>query len=744
MERWQRLLENRFATYDPAVGAPFHSAWMAHAGEPHMVRLAHGIVAQWLGSRMVVAPHELIVGRLELSAIVSWTHREGVNLDYNLWQHAYDAANDTRRSELQAMRRAWEGRTTRHLLDSVLKPGERAVFGHQSSVAPGCHASPFLIRLASEGTAGLRQRVAASRAAHMDEPGTEPAEWYDALLILLDGIDRFAARYAETVRTAALLEPDPFRRDELNAIAARCERIVSRPAVSFADALQAYWFATILHGPDSPGRFDHDLGPWLERDLQRDAISRDEAQELVDCVWVKFAQHRCWSLTLSGQLPDGGDATNTLTYLALDSMRRLRTDAPNVSLRVHAGTPRPLLREACELLASGHTMPALVNDEPVIASMLDRGIAPGHARDYTLVGCTQVVSRGRCGGAYEDSVVNALKCFELALYDGVDPLTGQRMGPATGSAESFGSYGAFEAACLAQLDHMIRTTTSAINRQYAVVAQHYPDLFKSLLTEGCLESGRDYRHGGPLYVEGLADVLGITNLGDSLHVVDQLVFREGRITLPELADILMGDWAGHEPLRQECLHRVGKFGNDEPAVDAYTLHIFEHILRAYREQEVPYGRHYGIDVIGWVGSVIWGQGTGATPDGRRRGAAVSDSVGPSQGRDRHGVTAVLRSVSRLPHHKAHGILALNLRFGSETFDGPDGVDKMAMLSDAAFSLGLQQIQVNVVNADTLRAAQAQPEAYESLMVRIGGYSTYFNWLSREHQDDIIARTEHAL
>jgi formate C-acetyltransferase len=376
--------------------------------------------------------------------------------------------------------------------------------------------------------------------------------------------------------------------------------------------------------------------------------------------------------------------------------------------------------------------------------MRARGIAEAHARDYTLVGCAQVVSQGRCCGGHEDLIVSILKALELALHDGIDPMSGERLGPATGAPASFESYAAFEAAVLRQVDALIENATAAANRQYMAMTDQCPDLHKSLLIEGCLEQGRDYRRGGALYTEGLADVLGITNLADSLLVIRRLVYEEGRLSLPELVAALDADWAGHEALRQECLRRVPKFGNDDPAADELTVRLFNHINDAFRARPRAFGNAYGIDVIGWTGAVIWGKLSGATPDGRHSRSSLTDSVGASQGQDRAGVTAALRSVAGLPHDRCHGVLAMNLRFARQSLEGEAAADRLVELADTAFDMGLQQLQINVVDGRTLRDAQAHPERYESLMVRIGGFSTYFNSLSREYQDDIIARTEHAL
>jgi len=723
---------------------PFHDAWMAHFDQPHQVRLAHAVVSQWLGSRMVIRPEELIVGEaLQVDSIVTWSFVGGVRFDNGRWETRYQEANEDARRYLEQMKNTWDGKSTGEIAWSVVSPKERAVSKAHAFIGAGCHASPLHVRLASEGTEGLRQRVEASRLENSGKPGTEPEEWYDGLMIILAGIDAFAETHAKLTWREAQREMNPEKQRKLFEISDRCSRILKRPAESFHDALQAYWFSSILHGVDSPGRFDQDMASWLINDLENGALTEEQAQDLVDAIFLKFKEHRAWSLTVGGQTPEGGDATNPLTYMVFDSMRRLRVEAPNVSLRIHRGMPEKLLSEACDLIASGLSMPALVNDEPVITAMLERGIALEHARDYTLVGCTQVVPRGRCSGSYEDLVINSLKAVELALHNGFDPVIGEETGLKTGAPEDLLTYEDFEQACFKQMDFIIRTSTEVVNRQLAAVSKNISDQYKSLLIEGCLEHGKDYRRGGALYTEGLADVLGITNFGDALLVVKKLVYEEKRLSLREFVEILDSDWEGHESLRQECLKRVSKFGNGAEAVDAFTLRAFNFINDGYKSREKVFGNRYGIDVVGWTGAVIYGKQTGATPDGRKTSTPLCDSVGASQGCDTNGVTALLQSVSNIPHDRAHGILALNLKFSANTFKGEKGIEKMKSLINTAFNLGLQQLQINVVDAKTLREAQIHPEKYSSLIVRIGGFSTYFNWLSKGHQDDIIARTEHS-
>ncbi|NLV74956.1 MAG: hypothetical protein GXY52_09815 [Chloroflexi bacterium] len=510
-QRVTSLLANRYAQYPAPYGEHFHAAWVANRAEEREVRLARAIVAQWLGAARIIEPDELIVGRLESQAIVWWDFSTGVHFNHELYYQRLAAADDTEREALLALKDEWQGHTTGDLMARAIMPHELPLMCYHGPSAPGCPSSPFLVRLAEEGTAGLRQRVLESREAHLYQPGCERPAWWQGMLELLDGIDAFAAAYAEDARTASADEPDPIRRAELLALSQREER-ASQPSATFAEALQAYWLVALLHRPDSPGRFDQDLAPWLERDLAAGRITMDEAQELVDCIWIKMAQNRCWSLTLGGQTPEGDDATNVLTWLCLNSLDRLRTDAPNVELRVHRGTPPELLRASCQLLAEGFSMPAIVNDEPVINAMLLRGISLEHARDYTLVGCTQVVSRGRCSGAYEDLILNVVKCLELALHDGYDIISGQQMGPHTGAPQDLTSYADLERAWSTQLTYAVEQQVDAINRQFALVGEYYPDLLKSMLIEGCLEQGKDLRHGGALYTEDLADVLGLTNV----------------------------------------------------------------------------------------------------------------------------------------------------------------------------------------------------------------------------------------
>ena len=677
---------------EPPPVEPFHDAWVGQSGKTEMVRLAHAIVAQWLGSRLVIEPHERIAGRLALRSIVTWSFTKGISFDGGLWQREYADGGPERRAYLEELSDTWRHRATDALFGAVLTPVERALTSVQRPVGAGCHAAPLHVRLAEEGTEGLRRRVRASRAEHLGRPGTEPAEWYDALEVILDGLERLASAYARVAREMAAGEPDLFRREERDGIAERLGRIVRGPAGSFPDALQAYWLSMIVHGPiwaDSPCRFDQDLWPFLERDLQRGTLTLEAAQEWVDAIWMEFVDHRCWSMTLSGQKPEGGDATNPLTWLLVSCLERFHTDAPNMALRVHSGTPPELLRKACTLLAGGRTMLSLVNDTPIVASMIERGIAPEHARDYSLVGCAQVISRGRSAGAFEDLICSAIKVLELALHDGHDPVSGRRMGPATGGPVAMDTYEKLEAAVFEQLEFMVRAATEVVNRQSAVVAQHYPDFLKSLLIEGCLERGRDYRRGGPLYTEGLADVLGVTNLADSLLVLRRMVYEQKHFSLPEFVEILDRNWEGHEAFRQECVRRIPKFGNEDDEADALTVRIVERINRAFKSQERVFGGRFGIDIVPWTGAVHWGRSTGATPDGRRSGEALADSVGATQGNDRSGVTAAIRSVAKLPHGSAHGTLVLNLRFASQTFDGHNGVDKMVSLVDTALGLGIQ-------------------------------------------------------
>jgi len=391
--------------------------------------------------------------------------------------------------------------------------------------------------------------------------------------------------------------------------------------------------------------------------------------------------------------------------------------------------------------ASGATFPALVNDEAVIPAMLARGVKLEHAREYTFVGCGQVYPHGRGHGNYEDVVINAAKPLEWALNDGIDPVTGERRGPATGAPEALTTWEAFEAAYRAQMTAHIDEQVAHINARRAASAGHAVDYMRSLLTWSCVERGLDWHAGGADYSEGMIDMVGLTTVTDSLYAIRAAVYEERRLTLAELVAVLNSNWEGHEGLRQYLLKHVAKFGNGSDDADARTAAEVARINDEIKTHRTLFGGPWGMDIIGWSGSVIYGEQTGATPDGRRKGEALADCAGPAQGRNTRGIAPTLEAALRLPHCAAHGPMALSLRFPQSAVQGREGHAALRAAIETYFQGGGQHLQISIASSEDMRAAQAQPEQWSDLMVRVGGFSAYFTQLEKRFQDDMIARSE---
>jgi formate C-acetyltransferase len=726
------LLAERHAPIALTWAEPFHQAWMAHADAPRPLRLARAIRAQWGHSRPVIREHELVIGRFGIQSCVSWSEYGAVRFDGALWQrlrqeHEGDAEA---RGLLDEIRTEWEGRDFAGLVYRDWQALGLSGFIPGSGLGPwpghACQEYRILLEL---GAVGLRERIARGQAAN---PGL--GDWYDSLLEIVEGIGDFA----RALRNAALEAPAAgCRRAELCALAAILKRCPEQPCETFREALQTFWIAFYLNGADSAARLDQDLGPYLERDLAAGRITPDEARELVASLWARFDEYRSWSVVVGGVDREGRDASNTFTRLALEATERLKTQAPNLALRVHPDLPEDTLRLGCRIIAGGGGMPPLVNDPPIIAALQARGVSLEDARDYALTGCAQVIVPGRSYGGYEDILVNGLKWLEVALHNGFDPAAGRQAGPSTGEPGDFPTFGCLTDAWQAQMRSVLGTCVAQASGSLRVLAECFPSGYRSLLGYDTVERGVDVRAGGYRYSEGLADILGLTNLADSLAAIRELVYERQELTLGEFVAILDANWEGHEALRQRCLREFPKFGNQDPAHDAFVAEIHRVVLDELES------RGYSLDVVGWTGHLDWGRQTLASADGRRAHEPLADSCGAGQGRDLRGPTAVCASAAVLPHERAAGVLALTLRFTSPR-DRAAFEDSLVSLVRTYFQLGGQQLQINVVDNQVLRDAQAHPERYESLVVRVGGFSAYWNHLSPDMQEAIISRTEHVL
>lgn len=610
----------------------------------------------------------------------------------------------------------------------------------------------------------------ADAAAHLArlDPSADPraAAKRDALtgfIHAIDGVVRWAERHAGRAEEEAAGCTDPVRRGELERIAQVCRRVPAHAPRDFHEALQSYWFChlgviTELNGWDafSPGRLDLHLLPFYVRGLADGTLTRASAKELLECFFVKFNNHPAppkvgvtaeesgtytdfANINLAGLLPDGRDASNPVTLLLLEVIDELHLLQPSNNVQVSRKTPDPVLRAALRVIRRGYGFPSLFNADSVVEEQLRMGKTLEDARSGGCSGCVEVGAFGK--EAYIlTGYFNLVKVFELALHDGVDSRTGKRLGPATGDPSRFSADDLFEA-FRAQLAHLLDVKVRGNLLIEELYAREMPAPFLSVLIDDCVQRGVDYNAGGARYNNTFIQAVGIGTLADSFSGVEYALER-GLCTIPGLMDALQADFQGAEPLRQHLVNRAPKYGNDDDAADRWMVRAFEELFRLIDGRPNAKGGMHRLEMLPTTCHVYFGSVCDATPDGRRSGAPLSEGISPVQGADRRGPTAVLQSAAKMDHVKTGGTL-LNMKFAPDLLADEAGIERLAHLVRGYFRQDGHHVQFNVVRADTLRAAQADPEAHRDLIVRVAGYSDYFCDLSRALQDEIIARTEHA-
>ncbi len=576
----------------------------------------------------------------------------------------------------------------------------------------------------------------------------------DALLsmkIAAQAAAKIGDRHADVYERVAAATDDPERAGEYRELADVCRRVPRHPARTFHEAIQALWFAHVITcaedniNANSIGRIDQILWPYYQADRDAGRIDRDRAAALLAALWIKLYQdYDVQQTCLSGQTPDGDDATNDLSYLCLDVTEALGF-VRCLSVRIHRRTPRALLRRAMQLVGRGGGIPFFFNDDQIIPALAFAGITdPRDARDYAMIGCVEVTIPGRTNPRAVSHMFNVAKCLELAIHDGVDPACGRRLGPTTGGGlagwrtfkQAYNAYGK-------TVKHFARQAAAMSNFGETMQDHWHPQPFRSCLTTSCIERGRDVVAGGAKYNYHSCCMIGGPNVADSLHVLDELVYKARQIDRAELAEALRTNFEGAEPLRQMILRRCAKYGNDCPEVDTMAARVAEDYCRFMNRLRTRFGGRFHVHLF----SFLWhlepcGQRTGALPDGRKAGEPLAYSISPMQGRDERGLTAVLNSLARMPHHLAAGSSSAIIEIDPVLFE-PTHLDRVVDIVATAVERGVGQLQFNVVSAETLRRAQAEPDKYRNLCVRVSGFSQRFGMLDRQMQDHIIARTKHA-
>lgn len=584
------------------------------------------------------------------------------------------------------------------------------------------------------------------------------AHFLQAVIISLKAIIELASRFADLATEMALAEADRTRKAELMRIAEICRWVPANPARTFYEALQSFWFIFLVvqQSTASAGRFDQYMYPFYKKDIEEGKTSEAEVLELLQLLRIKdmhllatplrgakrqqYTGFAKWhNFTIGGVTPDGRDASNRLTHLILEAARRTRTPHHTVTLRVHEGTPKELMIEALEVVKTGVGMPAFIGDKSYTEWLLSRGVPIELARDYVVAGCIEVSLPGRSRQPKCTFFVPP-KVLEIFMNNGVDARTGLKVGPFKADLENIETFDDFVSAFKEYLAHFIHLAAELINVDIAC-AIDYASPIDSALMADAVKEGKNLMERRMFYENGGAiSLCGMINVVDSLAAIRKLVFDEKKITMAQLKEALRANWEGYEELRRLCL-AAPKYGNDDDYVDSIAADLYGFYAETVPTAKTVYGEGFipvAISITSqWAGGTI----TGATADGRYNGEVLADGgASPMRGRDASGPTAIIKSASKIDQVRFQSVL-MNMKFHPSALAQAEDMNKLATLIKTYFSLGGKHIQFNVIGRDVLLEAQKQPEDYHDLVVRVAGFSAYFVQLSKQVQDEIIARTE---
>ncbi len=597
-----------------------------------------------------------------------------------------------------------------------------------------------------------------------DPDAHDKQEQLIAMRITARALIRFAERHAAKARELAQREHNKERRAELLKIADICEWIPARAPRTFWEALQYYWFVhlgvTIELNPwdaFNPGRLDQHLAPFYEHELAQGSLTREQARELLHCFWIKFnnqpappkvgitaAESGTYTdfaqINTGGIKEDGSDAVNELTYLLLDVIEEMRLLQPSSSLQLSKKNPDRFLRRAVKIIGTGFGQPSLFNADVVVQEMIRQGKSLADARNGGTSGCVETGAFGK-ENYNLTGYFNLPKVLEITLNNGRDPQTGICIGLETGEPTAFRSFAELFSAFQKQLRYFIDIKVRGNNVIERLYARYMPAPFLSLLIDDCIAKGKDYHDGGARYNTSYIQGVGLGTITDAFSAIKYHVYDQENVTMDELLEATSADFAGQQRLRMMLLNRSPRYGNDDDRADDIMVRVFEAYYNAVDNRPNTKGGVYRINLLPTTVHVYFGSVVGATTDGRHAGTPLSEGISPVQGADRHGPTAVIKSAAKMDHTRTGGTL-LNQKLTPQLLQDEDGIDKLAQLVRTYFKLDGHHIQFNVVDADTLRAAQENPEQYRDLIVRVAGYSDYFCDLTEALQEEIIARTEH--
>ena len=714
----------------------------------------------------------------------------------------------------------WKGKTTSDLAKANMAPEAYAAFTVHNIFTPGNyfyngigHVNVNYEKVLKIGYRGImaEAQAALNKLDVSDGDYVQRSNFLYAVIESCEAVVLYARRYAALAREMAKKESNPTRKAELEQIASNCAHVPEFPANSFYEACQSFWFIQMLLQVESsghsisPGRFDQYMYPYYKKDLDAGKITLEQAQELIDCIWVKlndinkvrdaasadgFAGYGMFqNLIVGGQDIHGLDATNDLSYMCLEAAMHVPLPQPSISIRVWNGTPDSLMIKAAALTRLGTGLPAYYNDEVMIPSIMARGLTLEDARDYCIIGCVEPQKGGKTDGWHDAAFFNMCRPMELVFSNGVDK--GVQIGPETGDVAKMTSFEEFYNAYKTQQSYFIKLLVNANNAIDAAHATRCPLPFQSCMVDDCIGRGKSLQEGGAIYNFTGPQGFGIANNTDGLLAVKQLVFEEKKTTLAELRDALNANFgyglkgaaaervtgdiiqqlamqgveiteeiiqtvyeeivsgngidptlrARYQELKRLIDETCPKYGNDIFEADMFARDVANSYTKEVEKYKNYRGGIFQAGLYPVSANVPLGGQTGATPDGRLAFTPIADGIGPASGRDVKGPTATANSVAKLEQGIASNGTLLNQKFHPSALAGMAGLTKFAALIRSYFDQKGMHMQFNVVTRETLLDAQQNPEKYKTLVVRVAGYSALFTTLSRSLQDDIINRTE---
>ena len=596
-----------------------------------------------------------------------------------------------------------------------------------------------------------------------DIEATDKKEQLDGMAISCDAAIVFAERHADLAADLASKENDLQRKNELLKIAEVCRWVPANAPRNFHEAIQMYWFVhlgtiTELNGWDAmnPGHFDQHLTPFYEKEIAEGTLTRDEAKELLSCFWIKVNNHPAppkvgitakesgtyndfTNINIGGVKKDGSNGVSEVSYIMLEIIEELHVLQPGNSVHISSKTPDRFLKEACKVIRQGHGYPSIFNPDIYIQEMLRQGKSIEDAREGGCSGCIEVGAFGK--EAYIlTGYLNVPKIIEITLNNGMNPVTSKQVSIETGNPRDFKSYDELYEAFKKQLNYIVNQKVLVSNYIDRMFAKYSPATFLSVVIDDCISKGKDYYNGGPRYNTNYIQCTGLGTVTDSLSVLKKHVFENKSFSMDKVLNSVSKNFEGEEILRQTIINNTPFYGNDDDYADDIALQVYNDLFKAIDGKPNTKGETFHLNMLSTTCHVYFGKVMGATPNGRLAQKSISDGTSPSHGCDLNGPSAVIKSLTKIDQVKSGGTL-LNQRFLPSLLKRDEDIIKLGQLVRSYFALGGHHIQFNIVDTATLYAAQKNPEDYKDLLVRMAGYSDYFNDMNIDLQQEVIERTE---